>query len=118
MRKLRRTLIGNPIRSEHEGHERLSNAKALAVFGSDNISSSAYASEEIMRVLALAGVAALSLTLPLTLAIVGLLVVVVVSYQQTIKAYPKGGGSYIVTSDNLGAIPGLVAGCSSRWGTC
>jgi amino acid transporter len=115
-RKVRRTLIGNPIRSEHEGHERLSNAKALAVFGSDNISSSAYASEEIMRVLLLAGVAALSLTLPLTLAIVGLLVVVVVSYQQTIKAYPKGGGSYIVSSDNLGVIPGLVAGCSIQVG--
>ena len=115
-RRLHRTLIGSPIRSEHEAHERLSNAKALAVFGSDNVSSSAYASEEIMRVLLLAGVAALSLTLPLTLAIVALLVVVVISYQQTIRAYPKGGGSYIVSSDNLGTIAGLVAGCSIQVG--
>jgi hypothetical protein len=115
-RRLHRTLIGNPIRSEHEAHERLSNTQALAVFGSDNVSSSAYASEEVMRVLMVAGVAALSLTLPLTLAIVALLVVVVISYQQTIKAYPKGGGSYIVSSDNLGVIPGLVAGCSIQVG--
>ena len=115
-RRARLALIGSPIRSEHEGHERLSRTQALAIFGSDNISSSAYATEEIMRVLALAGVAALALTMPLTLAIVALLVVVVISYQQTIKAYPKGGGSYIVSSDNLGVIPGLVAGCSIQVG--
>ncbi len=116
LRRLRRTLIGAPIRSEDEGHERLSKVKALAVFGSDNISSSAYATEEIMRVLALAGLAALALTLPLTAAIVALLVIVVVSYLQTIRAYPKGGGSYIVTSDNLGVVPGLVAGASIQVG--
>ena len=116
LRRLRRFLIGTPIRSEHEAHERLPKVKALAVFGSDNISSSAYASEEIMRVLAIAGVSALSLTLPLTLAIVALLVVVVISYLQTIYAYPKGGGSYIVASENLGIIPGLVAGASIQVG--
>ncbi|HEX2036824.1 MAG TPA: APC family permease, partial [Chloroflexota bacterium] len=104
------------IRSEHEAHQRLSNTQALAVFGSDNISSSAYASEEIMRVLALAGIAALSLTMPLALAIVALLVVVVISYLQTIGAYSKGGGSYIVSSDNLGTVPGLVAGASIQVG--
>lgn len=116
LRRLRRTLIGAPIRSEHEGHERLANWKALSVFGSDNISSSAYATEEIMRVLLLAGTASLSLTVPLALAIVALLAIVVTSYQQTIRAYPKGGGSYIVSSDNLGVIAGLVAGCSIQVG--
>ena len=112
LRRLRRTLIGRPIRSENEHHERLSKVMGLAAFGTDNISSSAYATEELMRVLMLAGSAALFLTMPLTVAVVVLLVVVVISYQQTIKAYPKGGGSYIVSSDNLGVIPGLVAGSS------
>ncbi|HEU5318000.1 MAG TPA: APC family permease [Chloroflexota bacterium] len=116
VRRAKLALIGTPIRSENEAHERLSNTQALAVFGSDNISSSAYASEEIMRVLVAAGVAAVSLTLPLAIAIGLLLVIVVISYLQTIKAYPKGGGSYIVTSDNLGTIPGLVAGASIQVG--
>jgi amino acid transporter len=112
LRRLRRALIGAPIRSEHEGHERLTKVKGLAAFGTDNISSSAYATEELMRVLLLAGATALSLTMPLTLAVVVLLAIVVTSYQQTIRAYPKGGGSYIVASENLGVIPGLVAGSS------
>jgi amino acid transporter len=116
MRRAKLALIGSPIRSENEAHERLTNTQALAVFGSDNISSSAYASEEIMRVLVGAGIAAVSLTLPLALCIALLLVIVVISYLQTIKAYPKGGGSYIVTSDNLGTIPGLVAGASIQVG--
>ncbi|HXI18615.1 MAG TPA: APC family permease [Chloroflexota bacterium] len=116
LKRLRLTLIGSPIRSEDESHERLSNKQALAVFGSDNISSSAYASEEIMRVLVAASAAAVSLTLPLSIGIAVLLVIVVVSYLQTIKAYPKGGGSYIVTSENLGTIPGLVAGASIQVG--
>ncbi|MBI3972921.1 MAG: amino acid permease [Chloroflexi bacterium] len=111
-RRLRRTMIGTPIRSEHESHERLSKFLGLAAFGTDNISSSAYATEELMRVLVLAGTAALALTMPISLAIVALLAVVVISYQQTIRAYPMGGGSYIVTSRNLGTIPGLVAGAS------
>jgi amino acid transporter len=112
LRRLRRLLIGAPIATEREQHERLSRTQGLAAFGSDNISSSAYATEELMRVLALAGVAALALTMPLTLAVVALLVIVVTSYQQTIRAYPKGGGSYIVASENLGTVPGLVAGAS------
>ena len=110
--RLRRTLLGAPIRSEHEAHERLSKKIGLPAFGSDNISSSAYASEELMRVLLLAGVGALSLTLPLTVAVVVLAAIVVTSYQQTIRAYPKGGGSYVVSSDNLGTVPGLIAGAS------
>ncbi len=109
-RRLKRFLVGAPIRSAQEVHERLTKVKGLAVFASDNISSSAYATEEIMRVLVLAGAGALALTMPITLGIVALLAVVATSYQQTIKAYPNGGGSYIVSKDNLGTLPGLVAG--------
>jgi amino acid transporter len=106
---VRRIAIGRRIATERELHERIGRVKGLAVFASDNISSSAYATEEIMRVIVLAGVGALVLTMPLTLAIVVVLAVVVVSYQQTIRAYPNGGGSYIVASANLGRAPGLVA---------
>jgi amino acid transporter len=102
-------LIGRPISSEREEHERLSKLKALAVFSSDNISSSAYATEEMMRVLVVAGVGAFALVMPLTLAIVVVLAIVATSYRQTIKAYPNGASSYIVASDNLGAPAGLVA---------
>ncbi|MBI2939981.1 MAG: APC family permease [Chloroflexi bacterium] len=111
-RAIRRVLIGPPIPSAHEIHERLTKVKALAIFASDNISSSAYATEEIMRVLVLAGIGALALTLPITLAIIVVLAIVVTSYQQTIRAYPRGGGSYIVASDNLGPLPGLIAGAA------
>ena len=90
-------------------HERLSKTVALAVFSSDALSSVAYATEEILLILVLAGAAAIHLTVPISLAIAGLLAVVAVSYQQTIHAYPNGGGSYIVARANLGATPGLVA---------
>jgi amino acid transporter len=106
---LRRILIGRRLATAGEIHERIGPIKGLAVFASDNISSSAYASEEIMRVVVAAGVGALALTMPLTIAIVVVLGIVVTSYQQTIRAYPNGGGSYIVASDNLGRIPGLIA---------
>jgi amino acid transporter len=106
---LRRVLIGRRIASEKELTERIGAFKGLAVFASDNISSSAYASEEIMRVAVAAGVGALAITMPLTVAIVAVLAIVVISYQQTIRAYPNGGGSYIVASDNLGVGAGLVA---------
>jgi len=109
---VRRALFGPPLATEAEGSERLSVATGYAILASDNISSSAYATEEAMRVLALAGVAALSLTMPIALAIVAVLAVVVLSQLQVIKAYPNGGGSYIVTSDNLGRVPGLVAASS------
>jgi amino acid transporter len=102
-------LIGRPISSEREEHERLTKVKALAVFSSDNISSSAYATEEMMRVLVVAGVGAFSLVMPLTLVICVVLAIVATSYRQTIKAYPHGASSYIVASDNLGAPAGLVA---------
>ncbi len=106
---VRRVLIGRRLRTAEEIHERIGVFKGLAVFASDNISSSAYATEEIMRVLLLAGAGALALTMPITVAIVVVLGIVVISYQQTIGAYPNGGGSYIVASDNLGPGAGLVA---------
>ncbi|MCL5037119.1 MAG: APC family permease [Chloroflexi bacterium] len=105
----KRFLFGSPIESELEGEERLDNPQALAVLSSDALSSVAYGTEEIMRVLILCGTALLALTLPLSLAIVVLIGIVVISYQQTIRAYPSGGGSYIVASENLGRLPGLTA---------
>ena len=109
MRGLRTWLIGRPISSEREEHERLTKVKGLAIFSSDNISSSAYGPEEIMHVLVLAGTAALSLTLPLAGLITIMLAIVTVSYRQTIKAYPKGASSYIVASDNMGSTAGILA---------
>jgi len=106
---VRRLVVGRRIASDREIHERIGPFKGLAIFASDNISSSAYATEEIMRVVVAAGIGALALTMPLTVAIVVVLAIVVISYQQTIRAYPSGGGSYIVASDNLGRGAGLVA---------
>lgn len=106
---LRRTLIGVRIATEQEIQERLGKLKGLAIFASDNISSSAYATEEIMRVLVLAGAGALMFTMPITLVITVVLAIVVTSYQQVIRAYPGGGGSYMVASQNLGPLPGLTA---------
>jgi amino acid transporter len=102
-------LFGRPLSIHEDVSERVNVFTGLAVFASDNISSSAYATEEIMRVLILAGAGALVLTMPITVAIVIVLAIVVISYRQTIAAYPNGGGSYIVASDNLGTIPGLTA---------
>lgn len=107
--RARRILFGRPLSSDEETSERLNVATGLPVFASDNISSSAYATEEIMRVLVLAGAGALVLTIPITIGIVIVLGIVVISYRQTIAAYPNGGGSYIVASDNLGTLPGLTA---------
>ena len=111
--RIKRVLVGEPISTEHAIHERLTKAKALAVLSSDPLSSVAYATEEILRVLVLAGIGAVAgLTLPIGFAIVILLAIVATSYRQTIAAYPRGGGSYIVTKDNLGTIPGLTAAAS------
>ena len=112
LRRLRTILIGRPIHSEREEHERLTKTKALAIFSSDNISSSAYATEEMMRILVLAGIGAISFTMPLTIVICLVLAIVATSYWQTIRAYPNGASSYLVTSDNLGSRAGLVAGAS------
>jgi amino acid transporter len=106
---LKRLIVGAPMPLAQARHERLSKTVALAVFSSDAMSSVAYATEEILLILVLAGTAAAHLTVPIALAIAGLLVVVSVSYQQTIHAYPSGGGSYIVARANLGPPAGLVA---------
>lgn len=106
---LRRLLLGDPLATWQAKHERISKVKALAVFSSDALSSVAYATEEILFVLIAAGAAGLSLSIPIAIAIAVLLWIVGASYYQTIHAYPKGGGSYIVTKDNLGTLPGLVA---------
>jgi amino acid transporter len=110
--EVRKALFGRPLPTAHLAHERLSKTKALAVFSSDALSSSAYATEEILRILVLAGAGALSMTLPVAMAIGLLLAIVAISYSQTIKAYPHGGGSYIVSKDNLGSGPALVAGAA------
>jgi amino acid transporter len=107
--RVRNALIGAPLSTSQFVHERLTKIKALAVLSSDALSSVAYATEQILIVLALAGAAALGTSLAIMGAIVALLVFVVLSYRQTIKAYPKGGGSYIVAKDNLGPLPGLIA---------
>lgn len=108
-RWLRRRLFGVPLTTAQEAQERLTKLKGLAVLGSDNLSSSAYATEEIVRVLALAGAGVLSLTLPISLVLVGVLAIVVLSYHQVIRAYPGGGGSFLVSRANLGDRAGLVA---------
>jgi amino acid transporter len=112
LRQARRVMLGRPLATAAQAHERLTKVKALAIFSSDALSSVAYATEEILIVLALAGAAALSAVLPISLAIAALLAVVALSYRQTIHAYPKGGGSYIVTRDNLGDLAGLTAGAA------
>lgn len=111
-RTLKRTLLGQPLATSEHHSQRLSKKVALAVFSSDALSSVAYATEEIMLVLVTAGVAAVQLSLPIALAIGGLLFILISSYSQTIKAYPKGGGAYLVAKENLGKYPGLIAGAS------
>ncbi len=106
---IRRFLFGERIASDQEAQERLSVRTGLAIMASDNISSSAYATEEAMRVLAIAGVGALALTMPIAIAVCVVLAVVVLSESRVIRAYPNGGGSYIVAKDNHGVIAGLIA---------
>lgn len=108
----KRLIVGEPLATAQASHERLTKKKALAVLSSDALSSTAYATEEILKILLLAGTAALWVSLPIAMVIVVLLLIVGFSYRQTIKAYPRGGGSYIVAKDNLGTLPGLTAGAS------
>jgi len=102
-------VLGQPLATAQAIHERLTKVKALAVLGSDPLSSSAYATEEALIILALAGAGALIYSLPIALVVALLMAIVVVSYQQTQKAYPSGGGAYIVAHENLGRLPGLIA---------
>ena len=106
---VKKLFVGSPLATAQARHERLSRTSALAVFSSDALSSVAYATEEILLVLVLAGSAALTFSIPIGIAIALLIAVVVSSYRQTILAYPHGGGAYIVTKDNLGTLPALVA---------
>src|SRR3989442_2959723 len=106
---LKRALIGAPLATSQLIHERISKLKGLAVFSSDALSSTAYATEEILIVLVTAGTAAVALALPVAIAISAVLAIVAVSYYQTIHAYPSGGGAYIVAHDNLGMWPRLAA---------
>ncbi|HZP56566.1 MAG TPA: APC family permease [Dehalococcoidia bacterium] len=108
-RNVRKVALGSPIASEAAEEQRLPKVKALAVFSSDALSSSAYATDEILLVLAAATTGALSASIPIALAIGVLLAIVAFSYRQTIRAYPSGGGSYIVARENLGDVAGLSA---------
>jgi amino acid transporter len=105
----KRLIVGEPIPSHLAHHERLSRFTGLAVLSSDPLSSVAYATEEILRVLILVGVGMLTLATPIAFVIAAILAIVVFSYQQTIHAYPSGGGAYIVAKDNLGEMPALIA---------
>lgn len=111
----KRFVIGNPIATSEDQHQRLSKKIALPVFASDAISSTAYATEEILIVflsLGAVGMAAYSQLVPISIMVIVLLAIVATSYRQTIFAYPNGGGSYVVSKENLGEYPGLVAGAS------
>ena len=111
--RIKRKLLGPPLHSDEMEHQRLGKPTALAVFASDNLSSSAYATEEILHVLIpLVGVAAFSLVVPITLAMIVVLGFLILSYRETIKEYPSAGGAYLVTRDNFGSIPAQVAGAS------
>ncbi|HEV8376655.1 MAG TPA: APC family permease [Candidatus Polarisedimenticolia bacterium] len=109
---LKRLLVGDPLATSEASHQRISKTVALAVFSSDALSSTAYATEEILLALSAGGAAALAWGLPVAFAVATLLVIVAVSYRQTIYAYPSGGGAYIVAKENLGVGPGLVAGAA------
>src|SRR5437588_4082315 len=110
---LKRLLVGRAKKTDQAIHERLTKKTGLAVFASDALSSTAYASEEILLVLAVAYAAgqanSFNYVVPITLVIAVVLTIVAISYRQTIHAYPSGGGAYIVAKENLGATPGLVA---------
>jgi amino acid transporter len=107
--QVKRFIVGKPIPSHLAHHERLSRLTGLAVLSSDPLSSVAYATEEILRVLVLVGAGVLSIASPIAFTIAAILAVVVFSYRQTIHAYPSGGGAYIVAKDNLGETPALIA---------
>src|SRR5512137_1589274 len=105
-------LIGRPLQTADAPHQTIGKAVGLAVFASDALSSTAYATQEILGVLAAAGTLALGYVFPVSLAIVVLLAIVTISYEQTIHAYPGGGGAYIVARDNLGELPAQTAGAA------
>jgi len=107
---LKKIILGKPLESHQAAHQRLSKKVALAVFSSDALSSVAYATEEMLLVLVTAGAAAAQLSLPIAISIAALLIILISSYSETIRAYPNGGGAYMVSKENLGKYPSLVAG--------
>jgi len=110
--QVKRLIVGAPIPAHLAHHERFSRVTGLAILSSDALSSVAYATEEILRVLMIGGVAALGFVTPIGAVIAAMLAIVVFSYRQTIYAYPSGGGAYIVAKDNLGRTPSLIAAAS------
>jgi len=111
--RAKRRLLGDPLHSEQLDEERLGKPTALAIFASDNLSSSAYATEEILHVLVpVVGIAAFSLVVPITLAMLVVLGFLILSYRETIKEYPSAGSAYLVTRDNFGPVVAQVAGAS------
>jgi amino acid transporter len=110
--RFKRLLLGNPLPSHSLSHQRLPKWKALSVLSSDALSSVAYATEEMLIPLATFSLLAANWSLPIAIAIAGLLVIVTLSYRQTIEAYPQGGGAYTVAKENLGTYPSLVAGAA------
>lgn len=111
-RSLSHWLIGRPLSTADAPHQTIGKAIGLAVFASDALSSTAYATQEIMVILAVAGTMAFGYVFPISIAIVILMAIVTISYEQTIHAYPGGGGAYIVARDNLGELPAQVAGAA------
>src|SRR5215217_9513843 len=113
---VKRLLVGRALRTEQASHERLTKKTALAVFSSDALSSTAYATEEILLVLAVAAAAtgggSFGYVIPVSVGIAVLLAIVAISYRQTIHAYPSGGGAYIVAKENLGVVAAQTAGAS------
>ncbi len=109
---LKRLLVGLPLKTAQAAHERLSKRLALAIFCPNPLSSVAYATEEILLVLILAGTVALSWSIPLSIAIVGLILMLNLSYRQIIYEYPEGGGAYVVAKSNIGELAGLTAAAS------
>lgn len=109
---LKSFLIGSPIETIKEKHERLTKTIGLAVFSSDALSSVAYATDEILFALVLAGTALIHFSMPIAIGITALIAIVAISYFQTIHEYPSGGGAYIVAKENLGMYPGLIAGAA------
>src|ERR1700730_607471 len=111
-KSLKRFILGDPIATALAHQERINNKTALAVFSSDALSSVAYSTEAILLVLLAAGSVAIGYLAPIVIGITLLLIILTLSYRQTIHAYPSGGGAYIVAKDNLGVMPGLVAGAA------
>ena len=112
MPSLKQLLVGRPLETANIGEQKLSKKAALAVFASDNLSSNAYATEEMLLALVAAGAVSFALALPAAILIIGLLWIIATSYSQMLEAYPTGGGDYTVAKENLGVYPALVAGAA------